>query len=217
VISILYEDDDVVAANKPEGLASVPGHDAKADSLLRQLSAARPNRLFIVHRLDKAASGVILLAKNRTAHRLLNTQFSERAVGKRYLALVYGLISEDSGIIDKPIRQFGSGRMGIDQRTGKPSMTKYAVTQRYQNSTLLAVEPVTGRRHQIRVHLYSVGHPIVGDERYGDLAQQRTFPRLMLHAQEISFRLPSGVRMSVQAPVPDSFQTGLDRASRFLA
>lgn len=98
VISILFEDDDIVAVNKPEGLATVPGHNPTADSLFKQLSAARPDRLFIVHRLDKGASGVILLAKNRTAHRLLNTQFSERSVFKHYLALIRGLISESGGI-----------------------------------------------------------------------------------------------------------------------
>jgi tRNA pseudouridine32 synthase/23S rRNA pseudouridine746 synthase len=208
---ILFENDDLLAVNKPEGLASIPEGVKDRDCLLSLLESAGTGRLYIVHRLDKEASGVILFARNAATHKHLNEQFRQRTVSKTYVALVHGAIAENSGIIDQPIREFGSGRMGVDRQRGKPCRTEFRVSERLAAYTLLQAYPLTGRRHQLRVHFYSLGHPIVGDRRYGDKVMQRAFPRLMLHAQEIIFPLPTGEKVTVQAPVPESFQAVMDR------
>ena len=205
MIPPLFEDADVLAVNKPEGLASISERDTTQESLLSLLSAARPTKLYVVHRLDKEVSGVILFAKNAAAHTFLNAQFSHHTVRKTYLALVHGVIAQKSGTIDVPLRQFGSGRMGVDSKRGKASVTTFHVLTRFAAHTLVEVHPVTGRRHQIRVHLYSLGHAIVGDPLYGEKAMQCHFPRLMLHAQRIEFRLPSDTEVMIKAPVPESF------------
>jgi tRNA pseudouridine32 synthase/23S rRNA pseudouridine746 synthase len=207
---ILFENDDILAINKPEGLASISEGTQGPESLFATLSSAFAGNLYVVHRLDKDVSGVILFAKKPTAHKYLNLQFSGRDVRKTYLALIHGLIREKSGVIDRPLREFGSGRMGVDPQRGKPSTTEFRVMERFDSYTLVKVSPLTGRRHQIRVHFYSIGHPIVGDLRYGDRALQRTYPRLMLHAQKVSFRLPSDEQFAVEAPVPTSFRTVVD-------
>lgn len=206
MISILFENDDLVAIDKPEGLASIPERVHTVDNLLTRLLAEFPNKLYVVHRLDKEVSGVILFAKHAAAHKCLNDQFSRRQIQKTYLALAHGVIRENQDTITAPIREFGSGRMGVDAPRGKPSRTDVQVIERLAAYTLLTAHPLTGRRHQLRVHLYSIGHPIVGDVRYGDKITQRQFPRLMLHAQRIEFRLPSGEMMTIEAPVPESFE-----------
>jgi len=205
MIPILFANEDVIAVNKPEGLASIPAPSAK-DSLLSLLSATLSERLYVVHRLDQEASGVILLARNAVAHRFLSEQFSGQSVQKVYVALTHGVITEGTGVINKPLREFGSGRIGVDFQRGKPSVTEFRVLERFAAYTLVELYPRTGRRHQLRAHCYSLGHPIVGDLRYGDRALQRQFPRLMLHAWRITFALPSGEKVTVEAPFPESFQ-----------
>jgi tRNA pseudouridine32 synthase/23S rRNA pseudouridine746 synthase len=205
MISILFEDEDLVAANKPEGLAAIPERDRNQKSLLATLSVQLQRRLFVVHRIDKEVSGVILFAKNESAHRWLNEQFSNRAVRKTYGALAHGVIATDSGTIEKALRQFGSGRVGVDPSRGKLSSTAFRVTKRFASYTLVDAIPLSGRRHQIRVHFYSIGHPLVGDLRYGDRGLQGGFPRLMLHAKRIEFRLPAGTDVAIEAPTPYSF------------
>lgn len=202
---ILYEDDNILAVNKPEGLVAVPDRRGEGQSLIEMLSTQRAEKLFIVHRIDRETSGVIVFARNAEAHRQLNRQFETRSVEKVYLALVHGVIADDQGEIDRPIRQFGSGRMGIDDRNGKPSLTEFRVHRRLSAFTLIEARPHTGRRHQIRVHLYSLGHPIVGDPLYGDKNLQGSYPRLMLHAHRLTLDLPSGKRLTIEAPVPESF------------
>ncbi|MSQ48048.1 MAG: RluA family pseudouridine synthase [Deltaproteobacteria bacterium] len=205
----LFEDVDILAVNKPEGLASIPERDPTQEVLLSQLSATRATKLYLVHRLDKEVSGVILFAKNAAAHKFLNEQFSRHTVRKTYRAVVLGVVAQESGTIDAPLRQFGSGRMGVDSKRGKESVTSFHVLTRFAAHTLIEVRPVTGRRHQIRVHLHSRGHAIVGDPLYGEKAMQHRFLRLMLHVQKIEFRLPSGDDVVIEAPVPDSFTQGL--------
>jgi len=209
MIPILFEDDHIIAVSKPEGLAAIPERNPQRESLVASLSAQLQRRLFVVHRIDKEVSGVILFAKNASAHRWLNEQFSERTVRKTYLALIHGAIKEAAGTIEKPLRQFGSGRIGVDTAQGKSSSTTFEVVKRFASHTLVNANPHTGRRHQIRVHLYSIGHPVVGDLRYGDREMQSVFPRLMLHALSIELRLPSGRGLAVQAPVPASFSAVL--------
>jgi RluA family pseudouridine synthase len=209
MISILFEDEDIVAANKPEGLASIPERDKDKESLLASLSVQLQKRLFVVHRIDKEVSGVILFAKNESAHRWLNEQFSKRAVRKTYVALAHGVIDQEHGTIEKALRQFGSGRVGIDPRRGKLSSTTFRVTRRFTAYTLVDAIPLSGRRHQIRVHFYSIGHPLVGDLRYGDRSLQQGFPRLMLHAKRVDFQPPAGPDVTIEAPLPDSFSAVL--------
>jgi tRNA pseudouridine32 synthase/23S rRNA pseudouridine746 synthase len=208
--SLLFENADVVAVSKPEGIATIPERGGGARSLLAALQTAREERLFVVHRLDKEASGVVLFAKNAAAHRWLNGQFQRREVTKKYAALVHGAVVDDEGTIDRPIRAFGSGRMGIGAAGGKPSTTVYRIVRRLRRYTLLDVAPESGRRHQIRVHLYSIGHPVVGDPRYGDKTIQSLFPRLMLHAREITVTLPSGEEKTVKGPIPETFARVLE-------
>jgi len=204
VPKILYETDDFIAVSKPEGVVSVA--EAGQGGLPELLQPHYPGKLYPVHRLDRGASGVIVFAKNAAAHRHLNGEFDRREVRKTYLAAVDGVPESNRGKINAPIREFGSGRMGVDPKRGKPSSTEWKVAERLEGATLLRVSPATGRRHQIRVHLYHIGHPILGDLRYGDKARQERFPRLMLHALSLEFDLPSGERVTVEAPPPTSFE-----------
>jgi tRNA pseudouridine32 synthase/23S rRNA pseudouridine746 synthase len=202
-IPILFENDSVLAADKPPGLSS--NREAGSGGLPGVLAAERGGILLPVHRLDKEAGGVILFAKTPDAHRFLNGAFERREVRKTYLALVHGRLKRNRGTVDMPIREFGSGRMGVDAARGKPSVTEFEVEERFDAYTLVRVRPVTGRRHQIRVHLYALGHPIAGDSRYGDPSLRSLAPRLMLHALEIAFPLPEGGTATVASPPPPSF------------
>ena len=212
MITILYQDDDCVAVMKPAGVAAIPekaGDDACLSALLaRQLG----RRAYPVHRLDKDVSGVILYALTAEAHRFLNTAFEQRDVHKTYLAVVHGHVAADCGLIKRPLREFGSGRMGVDDAKGKPSETRFEVLKRNEKFSLVRLNPLTGRRHQLRVHLYSIGHPIAGDARYGDPALRNGHPRLMLTATGLSLHLPSGVRLDRQGVVPDDFREAAQSA-----
>ncbi len=203
--NILYEDGNIIAVNKREGLASISENDTNIETLHSILEKKYSQKLFVVHRLDKEVSGVILFAKNTKTHKLLNQQFANRTVKKYYIALVHGVINNDSGEINKSIHEFGSGRMGIDEVKGKQSITRFKVLKRYKKFTLVELNPSTGRRHQIRVHLYAIGHPIVGDIRYGEKKEQELFPRLMLHAKEIGCKLSGENFVNIRVDLPESF------------
>ncbi|MCP5419617.1 MAG: RluA family pseudouridine synthase [Gammaproteobacteria bacterium] len=205
MFSILLETRDVIAVDKPAGLAAIPERDPTRVCLLAQLAEHYGEKLYVVHRLDKEVSGVMVFARNAHAHRYLNDQFCRRAVAKTYTALAHGRLIADQGAIDQPLHQFGSGRVAVDDRRGKPSLTEYRVAERLTGYTLLDVTPLSGRRHQIRAHLYSIGHPLVGDRRYGDPGEQARFPRLMLHARRLAFTLPDGNSLAIAAPLPESF------------
>lgn len=210
-IDILYEDDNLLAVNKPEGLSTIPERLQGRDNLILRLTGQVGGRLFVVHRLDKGVSGVVLVARNAATHKLLNDQFSNRSVRKDYLALVLGRVEQPDGVIEKPIRQFGSGRMGVDIRRGKPSVTAFRVLDRHEDLSLLRVFPHTGRRHQVRVHLYSIDHPVAGDDLYGDSRVQKRFSRLMLHAWSIAVIIPGGKELAIEAPLPLSFRADIAR------
>jgi len=142
MIHILLETADILAVDKPEGPASI--HDQGKECLLSLLAAQFPEKLYVVHRLDKEVSGVILFARNAAAHKHLTQQFSDRNVEKRYVTLTHSVIEQDSGVIDKPLRGFGSGRMGVDAERGKPSSTEFRVTERLRSYTLVEAYPHTG-------------------------------------------------------------------------
>jgi len=206
MISILYQDDDCVAVMKPCGVAAVPERADDETCLSFLLACQLGRRVFPVHRLDKEVSGVILFALSAAAHRALNTAFEQREVHKTYLAVAHGAMAGDSGVIRHPIRAFGSGRMGVDAAKGKPSETRYEVVERRGAYSLVRLHPLTGRRHQLRVHLYSVGHPIAGDPLYGDPGLRLGHPRLMLTSTGLAVRLPGGAALSLCDLVPADFR-----------
>jgi tRNA pseudouridine32 synthase/23S rRNA pseudouridine746 synthase len=214
MIETLFENEDIVVVNKPEGLAAIPEQFGDDESLAEKLCAQRGEPLYIVHRIDKDTSGVILFARNAEAHRQLSMQFEKRLVRKVYLALTHGVISDDTGVIDKPLHRFGSGRVGINPQHGRSSLTEYSVIRRFPAHTLVEAYPKTGRRHQIRAHLCSLGHPIVGDRLYGDRAIQRDYPRMMLHANSLTIRLLNDEMLTVEAPIPESFDRVIQMIDR---
>ncbi|MFO0746078.1 MAG: RNA pseudouridine synthase [Myxococcota bacterium] len=212
---VLYVDERIVAVDKPVGIAAIPERDLAVPSVQRALEAARGERLWVVHRLDKEVSGLLVFARTAEAHRHLSLAFERRQVDKAYLALLVGLAAGDPGqtfTIAHPIHEFGSGRMGVDPR-GKPSTTHWqALAHAAADSsservgaghTLVLARPATGRRHQLRVHFYAVGHPIAGDPRYGDHAAQAAYPRLMLHARSLVLPMPDRPPLALSAP-PDA-------------
>jgi len=211
MITVLFENDDMLAVNKPEGLLCIPGRDGKETSLVAQLSGLYGKKLYVVHRLDREVSGVMLFAKHADAHRYLNGLFEKRQINKTYVLVAHGTITEPVQIIEAPIREFGSGRMGVDEKSGKPSTTRIAVIAQSSGYTLMKAYPLTGRRHQIRAHLYHIGHPIAGDLKYGDKAIQQATPRLILHAFSLSFVLLSNESITVTCQPPLSFTSVLEQ------
>jgi RluA family pseudouridine synthase len=199
-LRILHEDERVVAVEKPAGIATVPGGGIpQGESLQAAVAAHLGGKAFIVHRLDRDTSGVVVFARTPESHRELSQQFETHAVTKHYLALVAGHVRGRRGLISEPLREFGSGRVGVDP-AGKASQTEWERRERLRDSDLLEVTPITGRRHQIRVHLYAIGHPILGDRRYGHDRPVAGAPRLMLHALELT--LPGGLVLRAEPP-PD--------------
>ncbi|MDR2849735.1 MAG: RNA pseudouridine synthase [Verrucomicrobiota bacterium] len=213
---VLHLDNDCVAVLKPCGVAAVPERAGDPDCLCARLAQQLGRRVYPVHRLDKEVSGVILYALTADAHRFLNTAFERREVRKAYLAVVHGAMPAGLGVIDRPLREFGSGRMGVDNAKGKPSETRYDVIQTNDRFSLVHLHPLTGRRHQLRAHLYSVGHPIAGDTRYGDRAlRDGTHPRLMLTSTGLALRLPSGGALDLHDAVPGDFREAAARVYGF--
>lgn len=217
-LHIVYDDSDLLVVNKPHGMTTHPAHGNMVHTLVNAVlsylptlpesdSPARPG---IVHRLDKDTSGLIIIAKTPSALADLSSQFKSRLVKKTYLALVRGKLKLSSGIIDAPIRRdrVRRQRMAIDA-AGRPARTAYTVMEQLSGYTLLEVCPETGRTHQIRVHLASIGHPVVGDIVYG--AKSELVGRQFLHALRLSFLLPTS-REAVEftAPLPVDLQAALD-------
>jgi len=197
---ILFVDEHLIVLNKYPGIDVIPARGENRMSSLREnVQSALGCRLFVVHRIDRDTSGVVVLCRNADAHRCLSLQFERREVSKTYRAVVMGIMDRGE-TIDLPIRQFGSGRMGVDPQ-GKPSTTVVSVIGHLSNATEVTASPQTGRRHQIRVHLYHHGHPVLGDRLYGAVRPVGGAERLMLHALSISFCHPSGETMTFTAPV----------------
>jgi len=218
-ITILYEDDDLMVVDKPPGLAVHPAPGHPSHTLVNALLALRPNlsgiggvqRPGIVHRLDKDTSGLMMVAKNDAAHHSLSSQLQRRKIYKRYLALVWGRPSPAAGTIDGAIARDPRNRKRMAVAAGgREATTHYATLEVFSEVSLVEARPVTGRTHQIRVHLTSIGHPLVGDALYShrktDLVE-----RQFLHAESLTFQLPStGERIEVVAPLPPDLQSALD-------
>jgi len=208
-LPILYEDDDCVVVNKPAGILthaqSSFNPEATVASFLRQRAADLDGeRAGVVHRLDRATSGVLIGAKNQAALSWLQKQFAQRKVKKTYLAIVEGIPKQREAIIDMPIernpRAPATFRVGLQ---GKIASTHYKVIAETEDYSLLELKPETGRTHQLRVHLAKIGHPIVGDPLYGS----GTFgDRLYLHAQSLEITLPNRERKTFTAPTPPEFK-----------
>lgn len=195
-LDILHDDHEILVVNKPSGLLSVPGKgEHLADCLISRVQAVFPTAL-LVHRLDRDTSGVMVFGLTPHAQRHLGKQFERRNVKKTYVARVYGQIAEDEGDIDLPLIVDWPNRpkQMVDHENGKPAQTHWKVLKRSQHETRVRLTPLTGRSHQLRVHMLSLGHPILGDPFYAhDAALDH--PRLMLHAEMLSVHHPDGGRM----------------------
>ncbi|MBQ4832880.1 bifunctional tRNA pseudouridine(32) synthase/23S rRNA pseudouridine(746) synthase RluA [Pseudoalteromonas sp. MMG010] len=191
-LSIIYQDDDLLIVNKPSELLTVPGKDPKhADSLINRVNRVFPNAK-IVHRLDMATSGILCLAMNKAAHRHLSMQFQERETSKRYIARIYGQLKTKTGSVDLPLICDWPNRpkQMVDHENGKPSLTHFEVLEYEANATRVALTPITGRSHQLRVHMLSLEHPILGDRLYAHPQALSAAPRLQLHAQMLQIKHP---------------------------
>jgi 23S rRNA pseudouridine1911/1915/1917 synthase len=200
-LCIVYEDADILVVDKPAGMVVHPAHGHSSGTLVNALLARCPDltgiggaiRPGIVHRLDKDTSGLLVVAKNDAAHHGLQEQFKQRRVHKTYLALTEGVLRVAHGVIDAPIGRDPSHRqrMAVQTRGGREARTEYHVLEQFPSHSLVSAEPVTGRTHQIRIHLAYIGHPIVGDRVYGFRKQRQPLERQFLHAARLAFELPS--------------------------
>ena len=193
-LSVLYQDDAILVVDKPSGLLSVPGRGENKQDCLFSRVHAEHNDALIVHRLDMDTSGVMVLARNKEIHRKISILFEQREVQKRYIAIVDGRIKDAAGKIDLPLicDWPNRPRQIVDHAQGKPSVTRYKVLSRNieEDTTRVELEPETGRSHQLRVHLQSLGHPILGDRFYASEQQRMKAPRLLLHALSLGFIHP---------------------------
>lgn len=203
----LYQDDDLIVVSKPAWLLSVPGRgEDKIDSVAHRVQQRFPEAR-TVHRLDWATSGVMVMALNAEAHRRLNKQFAERQTQKRYIAVVAGLVENDQQTIDLPLRCDWENRPRqiVDFHQGKPSQTEVSVDSRdvENRRTRLILKPITGRSHQLRVHLQQIGHPIIGDQLYAPPLWRDCSSRLLLHAEWLQvFQPMTGEPIEFSDPSP---------------
>ena len=203
-LDILHEDAAILVLNKPAGLLTVPGKlEGRQDCLITRLQAARWDAL-TVHRLDCDTSGVIIFARTKQAQGFLGQEFEQRRAQKTYVARLQGDLAGDGGTVDLPL---GSDwdfrpRQKVDHDKGRPAVTDWQVTGRSPGETRVRLTPHTGRSHQLRVHMLSLGHPILGDQIYAP-DTTRDHPRLMLHAETLSLHHPvTKERVSFTAPTP---------------
>ena len=203
-IPVLHEDSDLLIVDKPEGLLSVPGKgEGLEDCLLSRLERAFPT-VRLVHRLDRDTSGVMVFALTAHAQKHLNQQFEARKVKKTYVALLAGQLEPAEGTVDLPliVDWPNRPRQMVCHETGKPSLTDYKVLKSSDEETRVRLFPHTGRSHQLRVHMLSLGHPILGDELYAP-ETAADYPRMMLHAEELRVNHPeTGRGMKFRAKPP---------------
>lgn len=221
-LDIIYEDQDLLVVNKPQGMVVHPAagnyHGTLVNALLygvKDLSGIngviRPG---IVHRIDKDTSGLLVVAKNDRAHLALSEQLKDHTMARVYYAIVHGVMGEPGGVIDAPIGRHTVQRkkMAVDTKNGKPAITHYRVLERFSQYSLLELKLETGRTHQIRVHLSYLGNPVAGDPVYGPKKNPLGLAGQALHAKEISFVHPtSGEKMSFRCDLPVYFEDLLER------
>lgn len=210
-MQILYHDSSVLAIIKPADLSVLPeGWDKDAPYLVKMLEE-KYGKVWIIHRIDKITSGVVLFALTAEAHRSLNIQFEKHEVDKVYHALVNGIPKWEEKVTKFPLRvNVGhKHRTMVDDRNGVRSETRFRLLERYQESALVEASPMTGRTHQIRVHAYALGHPLLGDILYS-APETKIIARPALHAFSLTFTHPeTGKRTTVQAGYPEDFQNAV--------
>ncbi len=217
---ILYEDDGFIVLNKPSGFA-VHGGSGISSGIIEAMRQIRPQQKFLelVHRLDKETSGCLLIAKKRSVLKILHELFRGSGIQKTYLALLTGQFQRKKQLVDVPLLKHANNdleRMVTVNQAGKSAETLFTRLQKFQDVTLVHAAPKTGRTHQIRVHAAWLGHPIVGDDRYGDdvvnkAFKQRGYKRLFLHAEQLQFAHPlTGQALHFTAPLPQDLQDLLD-------
>lgn len=235
VPSIVYEDNDLLVINKPAGLLTHPvpspsasyGTDPKSvvGWILQKYPQIKnigddPVRPGIVHRLDKYTSGLLLIAKTQATFSYLKKLFQERKIKKTYIALVHGELKNDHGIINLPLGKIGTKQTikihGKKELKEKEAVTEYKVTERFNDYTLLEVSPLTGRTHQIRIHLNSIHHPVVGDNLYGVKKNGLKINRLFLHAYRLEFLAPSGKKLLLETDLPQELSKALSLVNNTL-
>lgn len=203
-LDILFQDDLIIVANKPAGLLSVPGKlEGRSDCLVSRLTAAQWDTL-LVHRLDCDTSGVMIFARTKQAQGFLGQEFEKRRAKKTYLARVHGEISRVNGHIDLPLSVDWPNRprQMVNHEQGRPAQTEWAVIGRDPGETRVRLSPLTGRSHQLRVHMLALGHPILGDPIYAT-GDARAHPRLMLHAETLGLHHPgNGAWVEFSVPCP---------------
>ena len=224
-VEVRYRDRHLLVVSKPSGVPTHPTENRRAGTLVNRLIAMGvelppgpdPLRPGIVHRLDAGTSGLLVVATDEAARLRLASAFRRHEVERRYEALVRGSVEHERFVVDAPLGRRGA-RVTIRAVTGRPAETAFAVRERFARATLLDAEPRTGRTHQIRVHLASVGHPILGDRRYGgagDDARRLGLDRPFLHAARIAFDHPvTGERIDLEEPLPSELVAALDQLRR---
>ena len=217
-LDVVYEDEDVIVVNKPSGLVvhPAPGHPdgTLVNALLHHCGSSLSGiggekRPGIVHRIDRDTSGLIIAAKNDAAHLGLSAQLSDHTLARTYECLVVGNLKEDSGTVDAPIGRHPSDRkkMAVNPQNGKRAVTHYRVLQRFQGYTYIECVLETGRTHQIRVHMASIGHPLLGDEVYSNRKSPFKLQGQTLHAKTLGFIHPTtGEHLEIDAPLPEYFE-----------
>jgi 23S rRNA pseudouridine1911/1915/1917 synthase len=222
-LDVVFEDADVIVINKPRGLVvhPAPGHPdgTLVNALLRHCGDSLSGvggelRPGIVHRIDRDTSGLLIAAKNDFAHRRLAAQLADHSMFRIYEAVVCGRLREDRGTVDAPIGRHPTDRkrMAVDRRNGKPAVTHWEVLARYRGFTHVRCRLETGRTHQIRVHLASIGHPVAGDPVYGPKKAEKALNGQCLHARELEFTHPrTGERVHLTCPLPEYFTDFLSR------
>ena len=222
-VEVVHEDLDVVVVHKAAGVVVHPGAGQATGTLVAGLLARYPelgsvgtrDRPGIVHRLDKGTSGLLVVARTNEAYRALTAQLKERSVGRRYTAMVWGRVEAPAGLVDAPVGRAARDptRMSVSAR-GRDARTRYEVVRRFSEpagATLVWCQLETGRTHQIRVHLAAIGHPVLGDRRYGGARSARLAGRPFLHAASLAFDHPvTGERLSFESPLPSDLQAVLD-------
>ncbi|PAW94581.1 RNA pseudouridine synthase [Mucilaginibacter sp. MD40] len=228
---ILFEDNDVIVVNKPPFIASLDEREGGEINMLR-LAKQYTDDAQICHRLDKETSGALIIAKNPEAYRTVSMQFERRKVKKVYHAVIDGTHVFDDLKVDLPILNVGKSSVTISRQEGKPAETWFKSLQYFKHYTLVECRPVTGRMHQIRIHLATQRASIAGDEMYKgqpvflsklkrkytlgkDQEEQPIMKRFALHAYEVSFKLPSGEDVCIHAPYPKDFETLLKLLNKF--
>ncbi|QQR40348.1 RluA family pseudouridine synthase [Devosia rhizoryzae] len=205
-LDVLHVDDDILVINKQSGLLSVPGKDPSLWDCIEYRARQTWPTAGMCHRLDKDTSGVLVLALNKRAHGRIGSQFEHRKTTKSYLARVAGIVAEDTGLVDLPLATdwLNKPRQRVDFDHGRPSQTQWQVLEREESATRMRLVPLTGRTHQLRVHMKAIGHVILGDAFYADEAEFLAADRLQLHAAELGFTHPTTEQFTTFV-APDPF------------